>query len=130
MKEKEFIKKIQKGLTNFDLPYLHINNTNTPNCGTLYAQDIEPAGKYISYNDHKYIIPAPNYEYSFAHIKKPLVLEFISTTHGGWKTTLSNMYNGKIGKKLSKAILADGYDSVLTIDTKNQNIMEIVLLKH
>ena len=110
------------------LTYLHIHQT-TPNCGTQYAQDIEPTGEYMTYNDHKYKIELSNYEYGTITFNNPLVIEFISTTHGGWKTTLLNMFNGKKKKALSNAIIKAGYDAIITIDSDMQEIKEIVNLK-
>ena len=39
-----------------------------------------------------------------------------TTQVGGWKSDLSNAYGGKTGKKLSQAIVDDGYDAIITID--------------
>jgi hypothetical protein len=43
----------------------------------------------------------------------PLVIENDSLN---WKKTLSDQYGGKTGKELSKALIANGHDGVITTD--------------
>ena len=51
----------------------------------------------------------------------PLV---IPNNRGQWKKTLSEKYDGKTGKELSKALIKDGYDGVIT--TNDNYISEVV----
>lgn len=98
--------------------------------GSRYGQNIEPSGEYMIMDDlyeerpDKYMLA--NYEYGFITFRKPLILDFIDTTDKGWKKTLSTMYDGKTGKKLSSAILKDGYDGIVTFSS--YGIEEIVNL--
>lgn len=96
--------------------------------GTIFAQDIEPHGEYMCDDVFKGEsgFTLPNNEYGIIHFSKPLFIEFISTTHGGWKTKLSQRYNGKTGRALTQAIVKDGYDGIVTIDSKDNELMEIV----
>lgn len=110
------------------LTYLHIEN-NVKIKGTEFAQDIEPSGKYLTYSNHQYKIEDPSFEYGTIIFNNPLVIEFISTIHGGWKTTLSNMFKGKKKKSLSKSIVKAGYDAIITIDSEHKELKEIVSLQ-
>ena len=112
--------------------YLHISNPNTQNFGTLYGQNLEPSGEYMTFipqgTPH---IDMPNYQYGVITFKKPLVIEHKSTGEDGWKKDLSEMYGGKTKKTLSNAVMKDGYDAIVTYeDYKGQRVWsEIVNLK-
>ena len=112
--------------------YLHIQNPNTQNFGTLYGQNLEPSGEYMTFipqgTPH---VDLPNYQYGVIEFEKPLVLEHKSTGENGWKKDLSEMYGGKTGKALSNAVMKDGYDAIVTWDEfKGQwSWSEIVNLK-
>jgi hypothetical protein len=100
-----------------------------------FAQSIEPAGKYMTVGgpdlaeSYRYLESKglTNYEYGQVTFENPLFIEHGTTGHGGWKTKLSEMYGGKHGLRLSRAIMADGYDAVITLD-KSQPV-ETVSLK-
>lgn len=98
------------------MTYVHIHNKTQKIKGMDFGQDIEPAGEYMNMDtmQGKNKIDQPNYEYGTIHFSKPLVLEWKSTDSHGWKKTLSEMYGGKKGKALSKAIMKDGYDAIMT----------------
>lgn len=118
-------KAIEKGIT---IPYLR-NLEKAPKIySDDYAQSIEPSGEYVNYDAMEGKYKLPNWEYGAIEFKKPLVLEYVSTGHGGWKTKLSEMYGGKKGKALSSAIQKDGHDAVVTIDSQNKEYREIVNL--
>lgn len=102
------------------------------NFGTTYQQHIEPSGRYMIHNEnpgdkHK------DYEYGQVTFQNPLVIQLNSKYDPGseiynqhsWKFVLSNYYNGKIGKDLSHAIRADGYDAIVTVVGSN-DVREIV----
>lgn len=111
------------------LSYLHIHQNTPKFSNNEYGQDIEPTGEYMTYNDHKYKLDIPNYEYGYITFNNPLVVEFINTNATGWKLTLSKMFKNKKKKALSNAIIKAGHDAIITIDKENQEIKEIVNLK-
>ena len=88
-----------------------------------FGQDIEPHGRYMSerFQSEEDVKRLNNRFADYAtgehSFEKPLVLPF----GGGydeatnWKRVLSEHY-GKKGKALSRAILADGYDGIITHD--------------
>jgi len=102
-----------EGLT---MTYVRVPNQNTRNYGSTYGQNIEPAGEYMSMDTMQGQHKIEGYEYGTIQFKKPLVLEHISTSDTGWKKTVSDMYNGLTGKKLTQALIKDGYDAIVTYD--------------
>lgn len=116
---------------NCTLAYIrNLGNGKTANYGSRYGQNIEPAGEYMIvddlYNDRPQKYMLPNYEYGFITFKHPLIVDFINTTDKGWKKTVSDMFNGLTGKRLSNAIKKAGYDGVITVS--DYGIEEIVNL--
>ena len=115
--------------SNMKIAYMK-NKGKTDYFGSRYGQNIEPAGEYMTVDElwedrpNKYMLP--NYEYGFVTFHKPLILDFIDTTDKGWKKTLSDRYGGKVKKMLSRAIMKDGYDAIVTVS--NYGIEEIVNL--
>lgn len=93
-----------------------------------YAQSIEPKGDYVNYHDPEWGTNLPNYEYGNITFKKPLMVDYITTGHGGWKTNLSKKYGNKTGKALSDAVKKDGYDSIIAVDKEKKEVLEIVNL--
>ena len=108
------------------MKYVRVPNQNTPYYGSTFGQNIEPAGEYMNMDDTKGNHKIEGYEYGMIQFKKPLVLEHINTSDTGWKKTVSDMYNGLTGKKLTKALIKDGYDAIVTYDEYGYN--EIVNL--
>ena len=109
--------------------YLHISNQGTQNFGNKYGQNLEPAGEYMSFiGENQNHIDDPNYNYGKIHFDNPLVLEYKSSGENGWKKDLSNMFGGKTGDKLSKAIKDAGFDAVVTYEDYrgDRNWVEIV----
>lgn len=113
----------ENGLT---MTYVRVPNQNTQHYGSTYGQNIEPAGEYMSMDTMQGKNKIDGYEYGTIQFKKPLVLEHIDTSDKGWKKTVSDMYNGLTGKKLTKALIKDGYDAIVTYDDYGYN--EIVNL--
>ncbi len=103
----------EDGLT---MTYVRVPNQNTQNYGSTYGQNIEPAGEYMSMDTMEGKYKIEGYEYGTIQFKKPLVLEHINTGETGWKKTVSDMYNGLTGKRLTKALIKDGYDAIVTYD--------------
>ena len=95
-----------------------------------FYRGYEPSGRYVSVTSadrnerQEKIQVLENWTGSkFIHgkltLKNPLV---VSNMLGVWKQTLSEQYGGLTGKELSKAIIADGYDGVITVDIKGENL--------
>ncbi len=108
------------------MTYVRIPNTNTPKQGDMYGQNLEPTGEYMSMDTLRGSNKIPGYEYGTITFENPLVIEWKSTGPTGWKKDLSDHYGGKTGKKLSAAIMKDGYDAVMTKD--GNDFAEIVNL--
>lgn len=123
MNEKEIIQYLKEGGREVTIPYLKINNGTNKTIGD-FGQDIEPTGNYITYNDHRFKIESDTFYYGFISFKNPLIVDFINTTSTGWKRVVSELFNNKKGRTLSKAIIKAGYDCIITID--GDNISEIV----
>lgn len=117
--------------TNCVLAYTrNLGNGKTANYGSRYGQNIEPAGEYMNvddlYNDRPQKYMLPNYEYGFITFKHPLIVDFVDTTDKGWKKTVSDMFKGLTGKRLSNAIKKAGYDGIITVS--NYGVEEVVNL--
>lgn len=103
-----------------------------PYYGSRFQQDIEPAGVYILHN------PAPGDLGTFwragtAYFESPLVIAFhakgdVSYDEDSWKAHLHDEY-GKTGRALSRALLRDGYDAIVTAERGGTYTKEIVALK-
>jgi hypothetical protein len=103
-------------------PFIH-STDSAPYLGSKFGQDIEPAGFYLladTANAHQH--PTPGWEYGEITFKSPLVLAMTTTDDpmepvygpNGWKARLYDAY-GLTGVDLSRALLADGYDAVVTV---------------
>lgn len=88
----------------------------SPNMGSRFGQDIEPAGKYMNIKSSgadELIRQFPNkYETGNLTFNNPMLL--IQDSPLEYKKILSEKYGGLTGKKLSKAIIKDGYDGIIT----------------
>ena len=112
----------------YTMSYYHNTQPSPKMAGDMFAQSIEPSGEYIAHDTMNGSNQIPGFEYGKISFKSPLVLEHKSTGHGGWKTDLSNMFEGKKGKALSNAIKKAGHDGIITIDSKTGEILETVNL--
>ncbi len=99
------------------------NTEKAPNMGSTYGQDIEPAGKFMQQREQVFDLP-PGMISGEVTFKSPLVIEHGDTRE--WKKALTANYGGKTGKNLSKAILADGFDGIVTVNSKGGYASEIV----
>lgn len=87
-----------------------------------YGRYYEPSGRYVTLVSEKGRNSAPdNMVTGELVLVNPLVVD---NDNLKWKETLSRRYGGKRGKELSKAVIADGYDGVITKD--GNYISEIV----
>lgn len=106
----------------------YIRNKEKSAKTTNMAQDIEPAGMYMTMAEDGTPTQLPQgWERGRAKFDNPLVIEWGSAREGGWKTKLSEMFDGKKGKELSKAISDAGHDGIITVD--NGVPQEVVSLK-
>lgn len=81
-----------------------------------FDQHLEPAGNYVI---EAYQGKAPSgWEVGTLRFENPLVMRWGESygTPTNWKKVLSDKYGGKAGKDLQKALRADGYDGVVTVD--------------
>ena len=117
-------------VTDDGLTMTYVRNPNSEaskyNYGSTYGQNIEPTGEYMNMDESQGKYKNEGWEYGTIRFKKPLVVEHINTSDTGWKKTVSDMYNGKTGKALTKALIKDGYDAIVTYDKYGYN--EIVNL--
>jgi len=83
-----------------------------------FGTDIEPHGRYLTERDSVAIHAPAKYEYGTISFQRPLVLAFGGTYReaSNWKCVLSAHYGGKKGRSLSRAVVRDGYDGIITYD--------------
>lgn len=86
--------------------------------GATYGQDIEPHGRYLSQAEPGGTYPADLYETGEVTFARPLRIPFGGgySDPDNWKRELSRRYAGKRGRALSEALVADGYDAIITSD--------------
>lgn len=89
--------------------------------GMDVGQGLEPAGEYMNVDHRPLHAPDGRWEVGTVSFKNPLVLEHNGTGSTGWKKTLSDMFDGKTGKALTKAIKDAGYDGIITHDDHGLN---------
>lgn len=90
-----------------------------------FGRGYEPSGRYVRVVPDKGKVDTSGTltsgELTFHN---PLVLD---NDNLNWKRVLSDQYGGKVGKELSKALLEDGHDGVITIDRgRHSHISEIL----
>jgi hypothetical protein len=59
--------------------------------------------------------------------ENPLVIDVDENSLVDWKRTLSNQYGNKKGKALTKALQEAGYDGIITRNTQNNELGEIII---
>lgn len=94
-----------------------------------YQQRIEPHGRYLLHNPDPGDIPS-GWETGTVHFKHPLVVWFNKKPGGyydedSWKAQLQQHYKRQ-GLALSRAIVRDGYDGVVTVMPGTGDTREIV----
>ena len=94
-----------------------------PHFGERFGQNIEPAGRYMVVVDQETAVRAAQdspgrYQHGEWTFRNPIVIPWGAgyESPDSWKRVLSDQYGGKTGKALSRAIVADGYDGIVTID--------------
>jgi len=109
--------------------YLH-NTEKSPRMGARFGQDLEPHGRYIQHHTHPDPAGLPkNLVSGEISFQKPLVLANDPEDlygQNGWKARLSRHYGGLKGKRLTQALVRDGYDGIVTVDPRHGNSSEMV----
>ena len=114
-----------------------VQDTPRPDASDRYGQNIEPLGLWVTMGWHGKHLQTDG-RCTFVHMTrsiKPLIVKAVTGTgkYAGinsikaWKLQLSERYNGATGVALTRAILADGYTAVVTVDERYET-GEIVLL--
>lgn len=137
----EITEKGIKFKTGSPVEFEFIRNTkSSPNLGSTYGQDVEPAGIYMLHNTHnaeqqqKERLNKQGWQTGVIKFENPLVIELSKdyddsglsqNIYGkkGWKQRLFNIYRKK-GKKLTNFLLSKGYDGIIT--TSGHDTREIV----
>lgn len=128
MTQKVCVPVIEEGKIRKPVTFFFGHNTEkAPFLGKTFGQDIEPAGEYLICDESKGEFKLPGWTYGTITLENPLVLPWNGYGEDGWKRQLSKRYQNKTGVKLSKAIVEDGFDGIITLD--NGRFSEIVNLK-
>lgn len=95
------------------------NTARALHFGSRFQQDVEPAGRYMLLRNKLSSSGLPGWTEGTITFHKPLVLAFNTNPDGGydstsWKAQLQRAY-GRRGTTLSKALLADGFDGIVTV---------------
>jgi hypothetical protein len=93
-----------------------------PKKDSQFGRYYEPSGRYVSIVSGDYQSKSPNIITGELTLRNPLVVDNNSLK---WKENLSKKYDGKRGKALSNAVIADGYDGIITTEG-DRYISEIV----
>lgn len=126
LKDEGDVAKVETGKP---VTFHFIHNTESatsifgvPDKDAPYGRGYEPSARYVSVVSEKTASSASGTfiggKLTFAN---PLVIPNAGLT---WKKTLSEQYGGLTGKELSKAVIADGYDGIIT--TEDSYITETV----
>ena len=94
-----------------------------------FQQRVEPAGFYVIVDEDPSGPLARGWVRGVASFKSPIVLAWNAGSGGydelSWKARLSAHYGGRRGAALSRALLRDGHDAVVTVDAGGQ-VSEVV----
>ena len=121
IKDDGDIGAIQTG-TPISFNFIHNTESATaifgiPEADAQFGRGLEPSGRYMiissAENATRAAADNPNLETGNITLSRPLV---VPNNGLAWKQELSDKYGGLTGKELSKAIIADGFDAVVTMD--------------
>ena len=93
----------------------------TQNMGSMFGQDIEPAGRYLSHKTSFISVEDGQkigdmvVQVGDLHFRNPIVLKWVGYGEDGWKARLSRFFGGKKKSSLSRAIRKAGYDGIVTV---------------
>jgi GNAT superfamily N-acetyltransferase len=104
----------------FTFTALH-NKEKSPDMGSRFGQDKEPAGRYVVAVSDSNTAAADmpdKFDRRTVTFQNPLVIEFGGGYQeaSNWKQVLSGRYGGLTGKALSQAIVDDGFDGIVTVE--------------
>lgn len=120
---------VDKTVTGQPVTFNFVHNTDSAtkhfgvpkNKDAPYGRYYEPSGRFMTLIDRpKDNVPDGMIQGTMT-FRNPIVVKNDSLN---WKKTLSKQYGGKRGKELSKAIIANGHDGIITLEEKY--ISEIV----
>jgi hypothetical protein len=112
--------------TGVPVEFGYVRNTEkSPFFGSRFQQDIEPAGTYLLHNPDPGDLPR-GWIRGIARFHSPLVMVFLASEdptepiygENSWKARLHRHYR-KSRAALSRAIKADGFDAVVTVEMHN-----------
>jgi len=106
------------------------NPAKAPNMGSRFGQDIEPSGFYVIAADSDAIAEGAKergWLVGKMTFMKPLVLAWGGYGPDGWKQKLSDACGGRKKGSLTRFLLAQGFDGIVTINRGDTS--EIVSLK-
>jgi hypothetical protein len=84
-----------------------------PDKESEFGRGYEPSGRYMVQVSKPEKPSYGNFDTGSVSFENPLVIENDGLR---WKKKLSDAYGGLTGKKLSQALIDDGYDAVVTVD--------------
>lgn len=125
-------KPVRRGRTMANYTFDYAHNTEKAPRVQGYGQDVEPHGRYLTARD-----PHGNYEDSRWELgthtfHNPKYMPFGGgyDEESNWKNRLSQEYQGKKGRSLSRALLKDGYDGIITHDEEGpREIVDLTPLR-
>lgn len=99
------------------------NRNKSPDFGSQFQQDIEPAGRYVIHQEKPGDL-SNSIDTEISKFSNPLVIEFnvdddTSYNKHSWKAFLSRKFGGLKGKELSMAIAKVGYDGIVTVKKRD-----------
>lgn len=112
----------------YSMLYRQRENNDMRSSAEILADDIAPEGQRLMQAFMLMDDKADGIEQGKVVFNNPYVVEFQSAGHGGWKSQLYSDFDGKSGEALSQAIKDQGYDGIITVDTENHAVRDIVNL--
>ena len=123
--EEPTVERVNEERKGRDVPYFRSTDSATdifgvPDKDSPYDRGFEPSGEYFTPTEGRVgdnLDPVTGLESGVHRFKNPLVIE--AGSYGkpsSWKRVLSERYGGLTGRDLSRAIIEDGYDGILTTD--------------
>jgi hypothetical protein len=101
------------------------NKEKAPYLGSRFGQDVEPSGNYVTQQEIENV--SEMWTKGTLSFENPLVIDVDENSLVDWKRTLSNQYGNKKGKALTKALQEAGYDGIITRNTQNNELGEIII---
>ena len=93
------------------------NTESAPDMGSMFGQDVEPSGRYMTELEVEPDKLPPGWESGEVTFNNPLYIEWGDgySSEKNWKRVLSNKYDGATGRDLSERIAADGHDGIVVV---------------